>query len=359
MMLYKLLTATDRSMFCPQVISLTEPGPLGEKIEALGIKVRALGMRPALPNPLALGRLIRWLRAEGPDVIQTWLYHADLMGGLAAQFAGKVPVVWGIHTTVVNVQMTSKRTVWIVKLLARLSGWLPTRIVSCSEFGKTLHIQKHYQAGKFLVIPNGFDTDVMQPDPLAHREIRQALGIDDHVPLIGMIGRFSPEKDHHNFVQAAEILHREKPEVHFLLCGDKVDWQNSLLIDWIEAANLRPNFHLLGRRDDIPAINAALDIATLSSYSEAFPMILGEAMACGVPCVATEVGDARLIIGETGCLVPPRQPEALAAGWKLLLDLPSDQRREMGLAARQRIIDKFSLPAIVERYQALYRTMVS
>lgn len=358
MMLYQLLSATDRSTFAPQVVSLTNKGTFGPKIEALGIPVHTLNIKPSLPNPLALGKLIKLLRREKPALIQTWLYHADLLGSVAAKFAGGIPTVWGIHNTVVDAQMTHQRTVWIIKLLARLSGWLPTKIISCAEYGATFHIQKGYQADKFVVIPNGFDTQALHPDPASRQKIRNELGLAENTFLIGLTARFSPEKDHQNFIQAAHHLQKHIPNVHFVLCGKDITWDNTTLATWIDDVKLRTQFHLLGQRNDTRDIHTALDIASLASYSEAFPMVLGEAMACGVPCVATDTGDNQILIGDTGYIVAPRHPQALADAWGKILHMPSEKRQALGAAARHRIEQVFSLALITQRYHDLYRSLI-
>jgi glycosyltransferase involved in cell wall biosynthesis len=167
-------------------------------------------------------------------------------------------------------------------------------------------------------------------------------------------------KDHYNFIQAAAILLKSLPEAHFLLCGGGVTLENSELVDWIKAANLQERCHLLGHRDDIPRLMAALDIVSLSSSGgEGFPNVIGEAMACGVPCVVTDVGDAALIVGETGVVVPRKDPQALAAGWhKLLLELTREEWVQLGLAARQRVTEQYSLKLITQQYQHIYTSSV-
>lgn len=360
MMLYKLLSRIDHVTFESEVISLIDIGPIGQRIQALGVPVRALGMRPGVPNPLGVLRLARWLRQDAPHVIQTWMYHADLVGGLAAKLAGSVPVAWGIHHSNLDSQINKWSTIWTAMACARLSRWLPARIVCCSEASRQVHTQLDYAADKMVVIPNGFDLVVFRPDPTARQSVRQELGIPEKAPLIGLVARFHPQKDHRNFVQAAARFHACAPESHFLLCGDGITWENRELAGWIEAAGIQSQCHLLGRREDIPRLTAALDIAsTAASHGEAFPIVIGEAMACRVPCVVTDVGDSAIIVGETGVVVPPKDPQALATGWRqLLLDMSREERLQLGLAARQRIMERYSLEKIVEQYKRLYESLV-
>jgi len=359
MMLYKLLGSMGREDFEQEVISLTDIGLVGAKIQTFGVRVRALGMRRGVPNPLAVLKLAGWLRRSRPVVIQTWMYHADLIGGVAAKLAGGVPVAWGIRHSNLDPQGNKCSTIWTARVCAKLSRYLPARIVCCSEASRRVHTALGYTAGKMVVIPNGFDLDLFRPDITARLTVRQELGIPDNALLIGLVARFDPQKDHGNFVEAAAMLHRQKPTTHFLLCGDGVDWDNNLLAQWIDAAGLRSHFHLLGRGQDISRLTAALDIASSSSsFGEGFPNVIGEAMACGVPSVVTDVGDSAMIVRDTGGVVPPRDPAALAEAWRDLIDQGEDVRLRLGEAARRRIEENFSLPIIAGYYENLYREMV-
>lgn len=356
-MLQRLLSRMDRQAFKSEVVSLMEKGPTGTKIQALGVPVRALGMRRGVPNPLGVLRLARWLRQSPPDVIQTWMYHADLVGSLAGKLAGGIPVVWGIRHANLDPQWNKRSTLWTAKACAHLSHYLPERIVCCSEASRRVHQALGYATDRMVVIPNGFDLDTFVPDPEARRSVRQELGLSEEVPVIGLAGRFHPLKDFHSFVWAAGLLHAQVPEVHFFICGEGVSLDNPELAGWISEAGIGERCHLLGPREDMPRFYAALDIAVSSSYGEGFPNAIGEAMACGVPCVVTEVGDSGWIVAHTGRVLPPRSPQALAQACRELIGLGPEGRRRLGLEARRRIQEHFSLSKIVPRYEALYRAI--
>lgn len=356
-MLYKLLSRIDRTRFTPYVISLMNHGLLIPKIQALGIPVHSLGMRRGVPSPLAILRLARWLWQHHPDVIQTWMYHADLVGCLAARLVGRIPVSWGIHHSDLSPEGNSSRTLHTVKICAMLSRWLPARIVSCSEASRRVHVEAWYAADKMVVIPNGFDVDTFMPDTAARNSIRKELAIPDDASVIGMAARFDPIKDHHNFIRAARVLYQSRSNVYFVLCGRGVSWESERLVRWIDESGIRNRFHLLGLRDDMSSITAAFDIATLTSFGEAFPNVVGEAMSCAVPCVVTDVGDMARIVGETGMAVPPRNPDALAEAWGKMLDLGAEGRCRLGMAARERVKENFSLPKIVDCYQNLFEEL--
>ncbi len=357
-MLFKLVSRMDRSKFAPEVISLSGIGPMGEKMLEAGIPVRALNLRPSLPNPALVLRLAQWIRQSRPQVVQTWLHHADLIGGVATRLAGNIPLAWNIRHSNLDPATIKRQTILIGKACARLSHTVPQRIVCCSEAGREEHARLGYAADKLLVIPNGFDLAAYRPSEEAQSAIREELGIGADAPLIGLIGRFHPMKDHATFVQAAALLHKRRPDAHFLCCGEDVTWQNDALAHAIRQADLCDSFHLLGQRRDIPQIAAALTVCTLCSlYGEGFPNVLGEAMACGVPCVVTDVGDSVFIVGETGRVVPLRAPEALAQAWEGLLSRPLEAVQQGAMAARERVETRFALDAVVERYQELYKDM--
>jgi glycosyltransferase involved in cell wall biosynthesis len=357
-MLYRLLLHTDRAAYEAEVISMTDIGAVGEKIRALGVPIRALGMRRGVPNPLGVLRLARWLSQYSPDVVQSWMYQADLVSGLAARLAGGMPVAWGIHNAYLEPRSVKRIKLWTVRACIWSSGWLPSRIVCCSEASREVHARLGYPQKKMIVVPNGADLAAFRPDPEARRSVCEELGLRVETPLIGLVARFDLPKDHRTFVQAAGLLHTRVPEAHFILCGDSITRENPQLTEWIDAARVRSRCHLLGRRLDVPRLSAALDVATSSSsFSEAWPLAVGEAMACGVPCAVTDVGDSSVIVGDTGRVVPPKNPQALADAWHGLLTLGPDERARLGQAARRRMEEHFDLLGAVAKYEKLYEEL--
>jgi glycosyltransferase involved in cell wall biosynthesis len=361
-MLLRLLTTTDRRAFEPRVYTLLSPaGSIGGRIRALGIPVRELGMGQGAPNPARVLQLARWLRQDRPDIVQTWLYHADLVGGFAARFAAVgAPVVWNIRNSTLDGSSSRPRTFRVVRVCASVSRWLPAAIICCSHNASSLHAAVGYARSKLKVIPNGFDLAEYRPNPAARAAIRYELGIPGEAPLIGVIGRFDPQKDFRTFVEAAGRLRATMPGAHFLLCGRDLVPANRELMQWVDAAGVTRCSHLLGERTDVADVDAALDIATSSSsYGEAFPNAVGEAMACAVPCVVTDVGDSARIVGDTGRVVPPRDPHALAAAWLNVFALGGEPRRELGRRARQRVADSFSIEVVVRAYEDTYRQVLA
>ncbi len=354
-MLYNLLSQCNRQLYEPMVISLTDIGPLGKKISTLNIPISALGMRRGVPSPVAFIRLVAMLRCERPDIIQTWMYHADLMGAMAAKIAGGMPVVWGIHHTNLVPKMSKKLTLLTARTNAILSHRMPHRIICCSGATLRTHADLGYNISKMVAISNGFNVAAYRPTEVDRSSVRRELGIPDGDLIIGLIGRFDPQKDHQTFIRAAGILYGKHPQTHFVLCGDGITWSNVALVKWIAEAGIKEHCHLLGCRNDIPRVLTAFDILALSSsFGEGFPMVIGEAMSCGVPCVVTDVGESALIVGDTGRVVVPGKPEAMANALEELIAMSVEGRSNLGAMARQRIIDNFSLNAVVKQYEHLY-----
>ncbi len=354
--LLKLVQGSDHRYFHHVVVSMVDVGPVGAALAAAGNEVHALGMRRGVASPAGLFRLVKLLRRFRPHLLQCWMYHANLLGLLAGRL-GSVPVLWGIRSSDLDFTQYRRLTSWVAWLCARLSRF-PDCIVANSEAGRRLHKTWGYEASKMVLIPNGFDLQAFKPDSDARRSVRQELGIGDDSVLIGLIGRFDPMKDHATFLEAASLLTRRQPRVHFLLAGLGVDVENSELSRMIRDNGLKTSVRLLGPRDDVARLNAALDIACSSSaFGEGFSNAIGEAMACGVPCVVTDVGDSAHIVGDTGRVVPPRNPEALAAAWADLIEMAPAERNALGQRARKRIKENFPMEKVVRSYEDLYRRL--
>ena len=360
MALHRLLSVMDREIFQSAVISLTSDHPVGEMIRKIGVPVTSLGFKPGTLNPLLAVSLRKQILLNQPDLIQTWMYHADLLGGLVSKTAGSPPVIWGIRHTVVDSKSLKRSTYWVARASAFFSHYLPSKIICNAEAGKDTHARMGYDSNKMMVIGNGFDTGCFRPDSAARDSFRDELGVDQKTFLIGMGARFNPQKDHANFLSAAHLLRQKCPNVHFVLWGKDVDQHNQVLQNLVRLMDMESYIHLLGLRMDGPRLFASLDVASLSSaYGEAFPQVVGEAMASGVPCVVTDVGDSAMLVSDTGKVVPPRDPVALANAWMELLGLSQEERRSLGSKARQRIVDHYSLERMAESYSQLYRDIIA
>ncbi|MAJ50225.1 MAG: glycosyl transferase family 1 [Flammeovirgaceae bacterium] len=297
----------------------------------------------------------RLIKNIQPDVVQTWMYHADLIGGLAARFAGVHTVIWGIHSTVLKYGETKFATICIVYLLALFSYFIPKRIIVCANQSKKAHVRLWYRKSIIRVVANGYDLSHFSIDIKKKRAWMDEFVLNQEIPCLGMVGRFDSYKDHNNLIEALSLLRSRKYDFRCFLIGAKMDEENTELVKLVESNGLAKQIELVGSRADIPVVMNGLDIHILSSSMEAFPNVLAEAMACGTPCVSTDVGDAAFILGETGWLTPPRDPRKLAnkiaeainclfaPGWK-------DRQN----AARKRIVDNFSIDTMARQYQSIW-----
>lgn len=353
-MLCNLLKRSDHARFDARVISLIDDLTVAGPLTELGIPIEVIGMKPGRPSPLAAVRLARALRRARPQVVQTWMDHSNLIGGVASRLMTRAAVVWGIHHSNHVKGLTKRSTLWTVDACARLSRRVPSRIICCSESASELYGQRGFDLSRFTVIPNGFDTTAFRPDPAARAELRSQWGLGQEDLAVGLIARFDPNKDHANFLNAAAEVAGRVANVRFILCGDRVDGANAALVGQIDSLGLQGRCLLLGPRRDMPRFCNALDVCVSSSISEAFPLAVGEAMASGVPCAVTDVGDSRLMVGDTGRVVAARDSRALAGAIAELLLLSPDRRRALGEQARRRVLELFDLDAVTRRYEAIY-----
>lgn len=338
------------------VLSLMGPGKYGPLLENAGVSVYCLGMPKGRLSFFGLWRLWRLLRSERPDVVQTWMYHADLVGGIVARIAGIRRIFWGIRHSDLSLEKTRRSTMVVAKACALLSRWVPLGIICCAQKALEAHKALGYASHKMRVIPNGFDLNTFQPDTQARTRLRTEFGVAPELPLLGMVGRFDPQKDHVNLFRALAVLKEGGHDFRCLLAGSGVDGSIALLTNMLKELGLQDEVLLLGPRTDIPAFMNALDVHVLSSCSEAFPNVLAEAMACGTPCVTTDVGDAAVIVGDAGWIVPPSNPRALAdaLGDALRSLRHPESWSRLQLKARQRIAENFQINTMVEKFNRVW-----
>jgi len=354
-MLTKLLQATRDSSGDCAVVSMMDMGAMGEAIRKLGVPVETLGMRRGVPTPSAIWRLRQVARRYQPDLVQGWMYHGNLAASMAATFAGGRPrVVWNVRHSLYDIRDERPLTRQVIRANARLSHRCAA-IVYNSRVSAVQHEAFGFHAERTRILPNGFDLECFRPDSLARAQVRAEFAIPADAPLIGLIGRHHPMKDHAGFLRAAALLAKRYPQAVFLAAGAGVERSNPELSALAASLNLGASrLHLLGERRDVSRLMAALDVLALTSWSEGFPNVVGEAMACAVPCVVTDVGDAAWVVGDTGRVVAPRDPQAFASACGELLELGRDGREALGRAARERIEREFGLDQIASQYRSLY-----
>lgn len=349
--LLRLLTAMRRYDVDAMVVSLRSQGVVGPQLREASIPVACLDL-PALGALISASpALNEQIRAWTPAVLHGWMYH----GNLAASWAGlsvKLPVLWGIRQSLDAVAREKWLTRRVIKLGARFSA-RPRLIVYNSALARRQHETFGYAAEHAAVVPNGFDTEELCPDPDLRCMARRELQVDESAAVVAMVARFHPAKDYPTFLRAAALSIRARPSTMFVLVGNGVDESNRELASLVAQLGLCSSVRMLGRRDDVARLLPAFDVVCLTSIGESFPNALGEAMSCGVPCVGTAVGDVAELIGGTGEVVPPGDPEAVAAAIGRLLSLEPTARHALGAQARQRIIDRFSIGEVARRYADL------
>lgn len=352
-MLTRLVNAPDQNGVKHMVVSLMDEGVFGQEIRAQGVSLHTLGMRPGVPSLAALWRLITMLRLEKPDVLMSWLYHADLIGFIAAGIAGVRHNYWNLRCsdmTKDNRSILSRMMMW---LLIHLSPY-PTGVIANSEAGMRHHQSLGYRPKKWHVISNGVNLEQFRPEPSARVALRAELLLPDDAVLVGHVARFHPMKDHATLLDAAAMVVRTNVNVHFVLVGKDVNLNNPFFAEQLERRELAGRVHLLGGHRNIPEVLAGLDLMVLSSaYGEGAPNVLIEAMACGVPCVTSDVGDAALIVDTPERVVKPQDPIALAEAILRFLALPEAEREAQGKLARARTQEYYDINNVIDRYGAL------
>jgi glycosyltransferase involved in cell wall biosynthesis len=355
--LHNLVAGGLAEKFGSAVVSLRDEGVYGPRIRALGVPVHTLDIRLGVPGPRTISKLCSLVREIRPDVIQGWMYHGNLAASLAAgRSSGRQAVVWNIRHSLYDLADEKPLTRQVIRTNRLLSGRADA-ILYNSWLSREQHETFGFASTRSRVIANGFDTAVLEPTLERRTAARRALGIAEGVPVVGHVARFHPMKDHAAFLRAALAVAERRPDVRFFMIGRDVSLDNPAL-SGIVPASLADRFICLGERSDVHELMQAMDVFCQSSWSEAFSNVLGEAMASSVPCVATDVGDSTDIVGNTGCIVPPRNSDALAEAMLELLALPDEERAALGRKARERIEANYALPAVVSQYGELYEQLM-
>jgi glycosyltransferase involved in cell wall biosynthesis len=355
MALYRLILQFRGSDYDHTVVALTPGGGMIARFVDAGIRVVVLDVRHAPAAHFA--QLVRLIRSQRPDIVQTWLYHADFLGGLAARVAGTRAVIWGVRTTDVD-GGCARTTALVRRACASISRWVPHTIVCVAEAALRAHARIGYDTGRMTVVGNGFDLAQLAASDAERGRLRARCGFGADDIVVGTLGRFNLDKDHANFVAAAGRLAALDARVRFLMIGRELDAENPALARWIRATGHRDRFVLLGERDDVAVCLAAMDIFCLSSRTEAFPNVVGEAMAMGLPCVATDVGDVAALLADTGVVVPKADPDALARGLAGLIARGPAHARELGQRARERIRAVYDMRGVRARFESIYDVVV-
>lgn len=336
------------------VVSLTDEGIHGQRLRDAGAEVITLGMGSALSFPRVLWRLRRLLEARKPDLVQTWMYHADLLGALAGRMAG-IPVVWGVRSADIGAH-TKLRTRLVAKACAWLSTLLPAGAVACGYRAEARHRAFGYRV-PMTVVPNGYEF-ARWAAASSTPHVRAAFGLADDDIVFAHAARAHPQKDHRGLALAFNQAHARDSRLRLLLCGSGLQTGEPEFEALPFSSEARSAVRALGARDDLPQLWGLADLFVLSSINEGFPNVVAEAMASGLPAVVTDAGDAALIVGDTGTVVPPSDPAALALAMLKMAAMPAPARRELGMAAAQRVRENYSVQRMVDGFHSVWREIL-
>jgi glycosyltransferase involved in cell wall biosynthesis len=351
--LLRALSRFDRGQFDIHLIVLGREDGLASRFADIGVPPVMLGLGARRWPLRGIQRLLDAVRAARPDVIQGWMYHGNLAASFAAaRLQRAVPVCWSVRDTPDAAHGHSLFT----RTVIRMSGWYVSRVARIFNVSarSAAYCVEHlgWPSARMEVLSNGVDTERFTPDLQARAATRLALHVPADAPLVGMVARWSPSKNHELFLKAATLIGQERPDAVFALIGKGVGPDNLELSKQAQRLGLAERLHLLGQRKDVERFYPAFDVSVLTSRSEGFPNVLAEAMCCGVPVVSTDVGDARDIVGEGGRIVEPT-PEAFAAACLELLDEPT--RLHIGKTGRRHIQDRYGMDTMVKRMEHRYR----
>jgi glycosyltransferase involved in cell wall biosynthesis len=344
-MLTQLATARGGWAADTVVVSLLPGGFHADVLRGAGIRVIELNFRTAAGIVGGVLELVRTIRRFRPAVVQGWMYHGDLLAWLGLVLAGRrrhSRLIWSIRCSDMDLDRYGTALRAVVRICALLSS-RPDLVTANSAAGMRVHAALGYRPRRTEIIPNGIDVARFKPDAEHRLAVRRELGIAEQAVVVAHVARVDPMKDHDGFLAAMAAL----PDVHAILIGRGT-----------EQLAGAPNLHRLGHRSDVPRLLAAADaIVSSSAFGEGFSNAVAEGMACGLPAIATDVGDAREIIGDAGIVVPPRAPDALAAAMRSFADQPWDHRAALGQRARARICETFTIEQALARFSSAYQRM--
>jgi len=350
-----LIESLSSGRYEHEVISLTDIGEVGQMLRHSGVRVSCLDMSSILSIPRVFFKLIRVMHNNRHAVVQTWMYHADLLGGLASIISGNRRVVWNIRGTYIPQEGISLTGV-VIKFCKFLSHKVPAKIICCSEVARNHHISLGYSQNNMEIIPNGYRIGDYSTNGLRSK-IRGELSIENDAIVVGTIGRLDPLKDYGNFMSAALKVIEKHPNVKFLMVGRGLEKGGRQLKKVTGFDFDMDNFILLGERRNVNRYLEAMDIYCMSSSSEGFPNAVCEAMAMRVPCVSTDAGDAKNIVSSTGLIVPTKNYIALAEALNDMISLKVSKRLDLGTKARMRIENNYSIDYVLRRYEKVYEKL--
>lgn len=351
-MLVKLLNENDEQD--QRILTIINTTPLRENLRHNN-KVYSLFDDNYFNVFKALYRLVSLFREFSPDVVQCWMFHSELIGLFIKLFNRKIKLFWNVRNSTSEWLILKRRNRLIFNLLKygskRVDKIFVNSKVEINELGKL-----GYPKEKLTYIPNGFNTEIILTDKLiARNNIIKRFNLHEDAILLVMVARYHPQKDHKNLITAFSMLFLEEPNTHLVLIGNGFDKE---FLNNIDQNNLTSCIHFYGVTNNIYEVLPGFDIGVLSSYTEAFPNVIGEYMMASLTVIATDVSDVKEIIGENGFIVPIRDPESLYKELIKVVRMSKVERELIGEKAYRRIVENYPIKGIYEKYISYYKEAV-
>ena len=358
--LYKIITAFKNSGFLMEdivVVSLTIKSFYGPKLSSLGVRVVALNLNKTLTAPWSIINCCKLINKFEPDIIHAWMYHANIFASIMNLFCTKATVIWSVLASLYNIKNEKLSTRWVIRL-SKLLSIFSSKITYNSYASQKQHIEIGYYERKSLVIHNGFCCKTFIKDNNIYKKIRTQFGLEPNIKLDGIFARFHPVKNHEGFLKVASIIKdKYRNSVKFIMAGSNINGKNNILGNLIKQYGLIDDVMLLDCVNSVDYM-PALDLLLSLSWGESFSNSIGEALLCGVPCVATDVGDAKFLIKNYGAVVKVGDDKAIAKEALRILNISSESYQELSHSARQYIINQFSMDKNFDSYKKLYKQVL-
>ena len=341
------------------VISLKGKGKYGKMIEEKGIKIFYFNFSFNISLISNFIDLIKLIKKINPDVVQTWLYHADLLGGCAAYIANSKNIFWGIHHGSLDKNINKFSTIFVSKINSYLSYFIPKKIIVCADSSKFLHIKNGFSQKKFITIPNGIDIKKFKRSSKKRAFFRNKINIKSDETLYGTVARFHPIKDHITLIKSIFRLKNAGYKFKYLLIGESINNKNKLLNELIKKYGLEEIIILIEKEENISLVMNAIDLHVLSSKSEALPMVILEAMGCGTPCISTNVGDVKNLIFDKNLVVETSNQLELFNAMRIFSDLDQKNKKKLSISVEKHIKENYSLENMTAKYLNLYQKYIN
>ncbi|MAH97808.1 MAG: hypothetical protein CMA12_00455 [Euryarchaeota archaeon] len=343
------------------VVSLTNKGFYGKDLEKNKIFLKSLMIKKNIFIFIKFIQLVFLIRHIKPDVVQCWMYHAELFGGLAAKLSGIKKIFWNIRNSDLNPLWSKKSTIYLAKLCSFFSNSVPTKIISCSRKSTITHVHMGYKKNKILLIPNGFDDKKFTFKAQNYLNWREKLKISRKIVVFGFVGRWNSQKDFETLFKAFSNFLSEnnnKKIFKLLLIGSQLNSSNKKFLRQIKKYNLNKHIIYLDETNRINEVINIIDIGIFSSKgNEGFPNVIAEKMLTRIPCIVSDVGDASIIVGNTGWVFKRRDWLDLSRKIKFVYNniyVHKFKWNRKKNESRNRIKNHFSLNKMISDYHKIW-----